>query len=182
MVEERRAAGRAAAEERERRVRELRQDRRARQEELEAVVAEADAAGRTLGSALRDHGERGDRCTVELGPHRLVGVVTHVGDDVVRLVDLDGRSRDVAVDRIALVARQSAGRAAHAVGSGHPVTLLARARELVVAGGRVEIGRVDVPGTLVGRLVAATATHLELDGGAAGPVLLAWPAVAWLSG
>lgn len=167
---------------RERRVRELRQDRRAQQEELEAVVAEADAAGRTLRSALRDHGERGDRCFVEVGPHRLVGVVTHVGDDVVRLSDLDGRSRDVAVDRIALVARQTAGSVVHRVGSGHPLTLLARARELVVGGGPVEIGRVDGPGTLVGRLVAATATHLELDRGASGPALLAWPAVAWLSG
>lgn len=169
-------------EERERRLRALRIERREQQAELEAIVAEADAATRTMAEVLRRHGERGDRCAIDAGPHRLAGVVTHVAGDVVGLLGAAaGRRLDVALDGVAAVSLVEAGRAVHRVGSGHPRSLLARGREL--AGGRslVEVGRLDRPDPVRGRLVAVSAEVLEVERASTGPVVLAWRAVAWLA-
>jgi hypothetical protein len=171
-------------DQRERRLRAVRIQRREQQAELEATLREAEAAGRTMADVLRDHGERGDRCGLDVGPHRLVGVVVHVGDEVARVLGGDGRSWDVAIERVAVVWRIEGGRAVHRVGAGHPGSLLARGRELAGAYGVVEVGRLDRPEPVRGRLVAVSTQVLTLDrgpAGPAGPVVVAWPVVAWLS-
>lgn len=167
-------------DERDRRLRALRLERRGQQEELEAILIEAELSGATLGSALRDLGERGTRCGIDVGPHRLSGVVSHVGDDLVRLVADDGKSWDVALARIGAVTAGPPGAGLHRVGRGHPVTMVARARELVAGGAPVELGRCDRPEPLRGRLIAVTPDHLRLQR-PGGDVLVAWPAVAWLT-
>lgn len=167
--------------ERERRLRALRLERREQQAELEAIVAEGDAARRTLADVVRAHGERGDRCAIDVGPHRVVGLVAHVGDDVASVLGPDGSRHDVALVHIGAVAVVEAGRATHRVGSAHPRTLLARGRELTGAGSPVEVGRVDRADPVRGRLLAVSPHVLEVDRGSAGPVVLAWSVVAWLA-
>lgn len=174
-------AGAQGEVERERRLRALHLERRRAQEELEATVHELDAAAATLACALRELGERGVRCAVEVGPHRLTGVVTHVGDDVVRVAGDSGTGWDVALARVSAVLADGAGRGVWRVGQGHPVTLLARARELQGTGEVVEVGRMDRSDPVRGRLDAVSKTHLDLDRGPAGRALVAWPAVAWMS-
>jgi hypothetical protein len=168
-------------EERERRLRGLRLERREQQEELEAAMADLDAAAATLASALVELGERGLTCTLDVGPHRLSGLVSQIGEDTVRLVAESGSTWDVALARVATVAVGSRAAGVHRVGAGHPRTLLARARELAVSDGLVEIGRSDRAEVIRGRLVAVTASHLVVERAGMAQVLVAWPAVAWLS-
>lgn len=165
----------------ERRLRALRLQRRESQEDLEAATAELEAASATLASVLREAGERGDRCVVEVGPHRLTGLVTHVGDDVLRVAGEAGTRWDIALDVVAFVAIVTPGRVVHTVSSGHPVTMLARARELAGRDATVDVGRTDRPDAVRGRLRAVSSTHLVLDRAGAGRALVAWSAVAWLA-
>ena len=176
----------------ERRLRRLRLERREHQEEVEGIAREVDAARRTLSDALAEAGERGDRCLVDAGPHQLAGLVVHVGERVVGLLDAgSGRRWDVALGSVAVVAVLEPGRSACRVARGHPRTLLARARELTATGDLVEIGLTSRPEPLRGRLVDVSPEVLELDrtsagrprsaGAGAGRVTVAWSAVAWLS-
>jgi hypothetical protein len=166
---------------RERRLREARLERRALLEEAEAAVVELDAASRTLAEALLEWGERGDRCALEVGVHRLVGRIVHVGVDLVGLEGDEGVRRDLALAGVRQVARLERGATVRRVDVGHPRTLLARSRELVALAAPVEVARLDRAAPVSGLLVAAAPTHLELDAGPAGPVLIAWAGVAWLA-
>lgn len=165
----------------ERRLRAMRLQRRESQEDLEAATGELEAASATLASVLLEAGERGDRCVVEAGAHRLTGLVTHVGEDLVRVAGEAGTCWDIALEAVAFVAIVTPGRVVHSVSSGHPVTMLARAREMVAQDAMVDVGRTDRPEVVRGRLRAVSATHLDLDRAGAGRALVAWPAVAWLA-
>lgn len=168
-------------DERERRLRALRIERREHQAELEAVLAEVDAGARTVADVLRDHGERGDRIRLEAGPHTITGLVHHLGDEVVTLVSDTGRSWDVAIGGVSLVGLVQRGAAAYPLGGGHPRTLLARARQLVARRAMIEVGRLDRPDVIRGRVLAVSPEVLELDRGSSPSVVLAWSAVVWLS-
>jgi hypothetical protein len=164
----------------ERRLQALRLERRAQQEELEEVAREADASARTVAEAVRQRGERGDRCVLEVGVHRLVGSVVHVEAELVRIAGFDGQMWDVALDRVSVVAVVEPGRSAHRVSRGHPRSLAARARELVGEGSVVEVGRLDRPDPLRGQVVGVSRTHLELEDAGRRLIIVSWPAVAWL--
>ena len=147
----------------ERAIQRLRVDARALQEDAEAAVAELALATRTLRDAVLDQARSGARFRVQVGDVALVGDVIHVGDEVMRLAVADRDPVDIVIDAVgAIRTTPGEGRSA-AVSVGYPATLLARCRELLQSRAEVELGRRSGPSVL-GALVAATPTHLELVG------------------
>lgn len=167
-------------DETERAIQQLRVDARALQEDAEAAVAELARATRNLRDAVLDHARSGARFRIEVGDVVFAGQVVHVGDDVVRLVVGDRAPVDLAISAVRLV-RSSPGETASApVSVGYPATLLARCRELLQVSASVELGRrTGTP--LLGSLVAATSTHVELAGRGAETMLVPLGEVAWVS-
>lgn len=151
-------------DEAERRIRQLRIDARAQQEDAEAAVAELARASRTLRDAVLDHARAGRQFRIEIGETNLTGSVVHVGSGLVRVAGVDTGAIDVALDAVTGLQATASDRAATSVSTGYPDTLVARARELVQVNARVEIGR-RVGRPVRGDLVAVSTTHLELDGG-----------------
>lgn len=168
-------------EDRERRLRALRLERREQQEELEEALVEAHAAARTMAQLLRAHGERGDRVAVDAGPHTLAGTVHHVTEELVTLAGDGGQAWDLRISAVSMVVVVQPGSVISRVGHGHPRTLLARARELAAGQALVDVGRIDREQVVRGRVVAVSPDVVELERVAGQPVVLAWPAVAWLS-
>ena len=166
-------------DEAERTIRRLRADARERQEDAEAVVAELAMASRTLRDAILDHARAGNSFRVELASTTLSGTVVHVGADLIRLVATDGRAVDVALAAVSAVRVEPSSRAAAPVTIGHPQSVLARCRELVHVNAEVEIGRPG-PWVIKGRVMAATASHLELADDTAGSWLVPIGAVCWV--
>ena len=164
----------------ERTIRRLQADAREQQVDAEAVVAELAMASRTLRDALLDHARSGCSIRLELGDTSLTGTVVHVGDELVRVVMIDQRSIDVGLAAVSAVRITGRGRAAATVSTGYPATLLARCRELVQVNARVDIGRSGAS-SISGELLAATATHLEIDGGSSGRWLVPLDAVCSVS-
>lgn len=164
-------------DEAERTLRALRSDERADREEAEAAVAELARSQRSLRDAVLDLARSGAPVRVELSTAVVAGRVVHVGDALVRVVNGQGDVVDVALDASMAVVFEGGRHLPATVTTGYPATLLARCRELVQANAAVEIGRRG--GTvLVGALVAATSTHLELDGGDGEVVLVPLAEVA----
>ncbi len=167
-------------DEAERTIRRLRADARQQQADAELVVAELAMASRTMRDAVLDHARSGRLIRLELGGTSLGGSIVHVGDELVRMVLADQRSIDVALAAVSGVrVVDEDGRPAN-VTTGYPSSLLARCRELVQVNARVEIGRIDAP-PIIGDLLAATGTHLEVGDGSNARWLLPLDAVGSVS-
>lgn len=160
----------------ERTIRRLRADARAQQEDAEAVVAELAMASRTLRDAVLDHARCGRIIRIDLGDASLSGTVVHVGAELVRIVGSDHVPVDVVLRAVSALRVSGSDQGPATVSTGYPDTLLARCRELVQSNARLEIGRSLGP-PVIGELVAATGTHLEIDAASYGQWLLPLDAV-----
>lgn len=149
----------------ERSVRNLRQEARAFQEEVEASVAERAASSRTLRDVLIDFGKQGSSIRLEAGSRTLSGRIEHVGSALVRIVTAEGRRVDVALSTLSGIRRSPDPGLPQSVTTGHPGSMTARLREAVQAVESVHIERATgetIEGTVVAVLESAVEVRTTL--------------------
>lgn len=146
----------------DRALRQIRQEARLLQEELEDAVGDFAASERTLNDALIDYGKLGNLLRVEVSGRSVVGHVEHVGVDIVRLATAEGRRVDIQVGVIGGI-RVSGGEVRPgAVSTGHPGTLLARLREAVQTQETIHLER-RLGESIDGRIVAILDVAIEIE-------------------
>ena len=144
----------------ERVVREVRQEVRREREFAEAAEAEHDASTSSFPVALMGLGSQGVELMIELPDRQLVGRICHVGSELVTLENLGGERFDIATWAIAGV-RLTRGQARPiSVSTGHPGSLVARLREVLVSQEAVALSR-RIGAPMSGRLRACSETHVE---------------------
>ena len=122
-------------------LRRVRRDLRESREELEATLDEAERSQRSLDEVALEYLYRGDRIRLAVAGRSWVGVVVHVGAEVMTLRTPDGSEVDAAYDAltsIRVVERARAG--GRSLVARHPGSLVARLRELVGTGEVAELG------------------------------------------
>lgn len=162
----------------ERHIREIRQEARLVQEEVEATVAELAASERSLRDALIDYGKRGYEVRVEAGDRAVVGRIGHVGSTLIRLATSQGRIVDIAIAMIVGVRRLPGAPRPGVVTTGHPGSMIARLREAVQTHELVHLERSGGE-ELDGRVVAVSKDALELES-TIGTWLVPVEAILWL--
>lgn len=145
-------------------LRQIRQEARELQEEIEASVADFAASDRTLREALIDYAKLGHEMRIELAGRVLVGYVEHVGAQIVRLVTNEGQRVDVVLDAVAGIRVAGDALRPGTVTSGHPSTLLARLREAVQTQERLHLERRSGE-ALEGQVIAVLDVAIQLRAG-----------------
>ncbi len=146
----------------ERSLREIRQEARSFQEEIEASVAELAASNRTLRDVLIDYGKQGYELRIEAGGRSLVGQIEHVGASILRLRTSEGKKVDISTDALTGIRQMSAVLRSGAVTTGHPGTMIARLRESVQTEESVHVERVTGE-AIDGRVVAVLDSAIEIE-------------------
>lgn len=158
-----------SVDEHERTLRRLRQEARARLEEIEAAEAERELAGRSLADELHEWALRGAVLAIEVANQVVRGRICHLGATVVEIDTGETRTL-IGVDRILAVWDQGelglgvSAETAPRPGpwtTGHPGSLVARLRELVGTGHEVVVGRSGAE-ALQGAVMAASEHHVRL--------------------
>ncbi len=145
----------------ERRERELRLAGRAGREDEELATAELDSARRSLVDACLDVGVAGAEVVVDTVTQSRRGRIVHVGEDLLTLGLPSGSRVEVALAHVVGVGSERRPGHARSVATGHPVTMVARCRELVQTEEVIELERRDGV-ILMGAATAASADHVEL--------------------
>ncbi len=164
----------------ERDVRRARLDARQDAVERELAVAEQLASERSLPDAMAAMSEEGHRLVVEVGGRRLIGRITHVGDDVAT-VSLTGGGTVLVVVESVLLAYAHPDRESTVVRAdyGYPVTLAAMLRGAVMERSLVTLGRREGV-ALRGRIEAVAEHHVQGIDGSGARWLVPLAAVAWI--
>lgn len=145
--------------------------------DVESLEADLERSRRSLIDIVVDEGRHGSTVRLETLAGDFEGTISHVGDELIELTTA-GRSVMIGLPSVTAVLVTAPGDEVRRVTRGHPRSLLALGRELAQSGARVEVGR--AAGTpIVGHLVAAGDSHLELDT-PAGPSFVPVSAIGWL--
>lgn len=162
-------------------IRRARLDARQDAVERELAIAEQLASGRRLPEAMAVLSEQGHRLVVEVGGRRLIGRISHVGDDVVTVLLTGGGTVLVVTDAV-LVVHSHPDRESSVVraGCGYPVTLTAMLRGAVVDGSRVTLGRREGE-ALRGRIEAVAGHHVQGIEGSGARWLVPLSGIAWIA-